>query len=101
MGMTASHLPCDPGRALLLPTALQEWLPQGHLAYCISDTVDALDLSAFQGRYAGGGPRNQPCDPAMMVKTLLYARATGVFSSRRIVRKLHEDVAFRVFAVGN
>ena len=101
MGMTASYLPYDPGQALLLPPALQEWLPQGHLAYYISDTVDALDLSAFHARYAGGGPRNQPFDPAMMVKILLYAYATGVFSSRKIASKLHEDVAFRVLAAGN
>ena len=80
---------------------LQEWLPEGHLAYYISDTVDALDLSAFHARYGGGGPRNQPFHPAMMVKVLLYGYATGVFSSRKIARKLHEDVAFRVLGAGN
>ena len=67
----------------------------------MSDTVDSLDLSAFHERYAAGGPRNQPFDPAMMVKVLVYAYATGVFSSRKIARKLHEDVAFRVLAAGN
>ena len=99
--MATSYLPYDPTQTLLLPPALQEWLPEGHLAYYISDTVDALDLSAFHARYAGGGPRNQPFDPAMMVKVLLYGYATGVFSSRKIARKLHEDVAFRVLAAGN
>ncbi len=99
--MAASYLPYDPTQTLLLPPALQEWLPEGHLAYYISDTVDALDLGAFHARYTGGGPRNQPFDPAMMVKILLYGYATGVFSSRKIARKLHEDVAFRVLAAGN
>ena len=37
----------------------------------------------------------------MMVKVLLYAYATGVFSSRGIARRLEEDVAFRVLAAGN
>ena len=37
----------------------------------------------------------------MMVKILIYAYATGVFSSRAIARKLEEDVAFRVLAAGN
>ena len=36
-----------------------------------------------------------------MVKVLLYAYATGVFSSRGIARALEEDVAFRVLAAGN
>ena len=84
-----------------MPCALQEWLPQGHLAYFISDTVDSLNLQAFHSRYAQGGSRNQPFHPAMMVKVLVYAYATGVFSSRKIARKLHEDVAFRVLAADN
>ena len=37
----------------------------------------------------------------MMVKILIYAYATGVFSSRALARKLEEDVAFRVLAAGN
>ena len=99
--MSTSYQPYEPNQDLLLPHSLQEWLPQGHLAHYISDTVDALDLSAFYKRYEGGGPRNQPFHPAMMVKVLLYGYATGVFSSRKIARKLHEDVAFRVLAAGN
>ena len=99
--MTTSYLPYDPQQQMLLPHALQDWLPEGHLAYYISDTVDTLDLSAFHARYAGGGPRNQPFHPAMMLKVLIYGYATGVFSSRKLARKLHEDVAFRVLAAGN
>jgi len=99
--MTTSYLPYEPGQRLLLPPALEDWLPKGHLAGFISDTIDALDLSGFYKRYEGGGSRNQPFHPAMMVKVLVYGYATGVFSSRKIARKLHEDVAFRVLGAGN
>jgi transposase len=99
--MPASYLPYQPDQDFLLPASMREWLPEGHLAYFISDTVDSLDLSAFHARYEKGGPRNQPFDPAMMVKVLIYGYATGVFSSRKIARKLHEDIAFRVLAAGN
>ena len=37
----------------------------------------------------------------MMVKVLVYAYSTGVFSSRRIARKIEEDIAFRVLSAGN
>ncbi|HEX7639400.1 MAG TPA: IS5/IS1182 family transposase, partial [Burkholderiaceae bacterium] len=57
MGM--SYLPYEPQQQALLPQALQDWLPEGHLAYFISDTVDSLDLQAFYARYEGGGSRNQ------------------------------------------
>jgi len=99
--MAANYLPYEPQQMLLLPEAIQDWLPEGHLAHFVSDTVDLLDLSAFHARYDKGGPRNQPFHPAMMVKVLVYGYATGVFSSRKIARKLHEDVAFRVLAAGN
>jgi transposase len=99
--MAANYLPYEPQQMLLLPEALQDWLPEGHLAHFISDAVDTLDLGAFHARYDKDGPRNQPFHPAMMVKVLVYGYATGVFSSRKIAKKLHEDVAFRVLAAGN
>jgi transposase len=53
-------------------------------------------------RHEESDPRgNQPFDPAMMLKVLLYAYASGTFSSRKIAKKLEEDVAFRVLAAGN
>ena len=99
--MPTSYQPYAPDQDILLPQSLQEWLPAGHLAHYISDTIDALDLSALFKRYEGGGARNQPFHPAMMVKVLVYGYASGVFSSRKIARKLHEDVAFRVLGAGN
>lgn len=99
--MPASYLPYLPDQDFLLPHSMREWLPEGHLAYFINDTVDSLDLRAFHARYAKDGPRNQPFHPAMMVKVLIYGYATGVFSSRKLARKLHEDVAFRVLGAGN
>jgi transposase len=99
--MPTSYRPYEPDQVMLLPASLQDWLPRGHLAYFISDTVDALDLGAFFARYAGGGSRNQPFHPAMMVKVLIYGYATGVFSSRKIERRLHEDLAFRMLGAGN
>jgi transposase/IS5 family transposase len=99
--MNTSYVAYHPEQQQLLPSALQDWLPQGHLAYFICDTIDSLNLSAFHARYAGGGSRNQPFHPAMMVKVLIYGYATGVFSSRKIAKKLHEDVAFRVLGADN
>ncbi len=90
-----------PDQTLLLPADMREWLPEGHLAHHVSDLVDGLDLTAFYAPYEGDGRRNAPYAPRMLVKVLIYAYATGVFSSRGIAKKLEEDVAFRVLAAGN
>ncbi len=99
--MSTTFRPYAPDQSLLFPPDVREWLPEGHLAHHVSDLVDGLDLTAFYVAYAGDGRRNAPYEPRMMVKVLLYAYATGVFSSRRVARKLEEDVAFRVLAAGN
>ena len=99
--MPTTYRPYDPDQLLLLPASLEEWLPEQHLAYFVSDTVEALDLKAFHARYEGDGRRRQPFDPSMMVKVLVYAYASGVFSSRKIASRLEEDVAFRVLGAGN
>src|ERR1017187_71695 len=93
--MPTTFLPYLPDQSLLLPASLTDWLPEDHLAYFISDSVDALGLDSFYARYEGDGRRRQPFDPHMMVKVLVYGYASGVFSSRKIARKLQEDVAFR------
>ena len=99
--MNKTYLPYDPDQQLLLPAALQQWLPQDHLAYFISDVVDQLDLSEITERYereSRGGP---PYHPRMMVKVLLYGYCVGVASSRRMAQRLDEDIAFRVLAANN
>jgi len=99
--MPTTFRPCTPDQSLLFPPSPRDWLPEGHLAFFIADTIAALDLQPFYEPYDGDGRRNQPFDPQMMVTVLLYAYATGTFSSRRIARKLEEDVAYRVLAAGN
>ena len=63
--------------------------------------VDQLDLSAITARYEEERRGGRPYHPRMMVKVLLYGYCTGVASSRRIARRLHEDIAFRVLAANN
>jgi transposase len=90
-----------PEQSLLLPPSLREWLPDGHLAYFVSDVVDELDLSAIESVYEEDDRGQPPYHPRMMTKILLYGYCVGVFSSRKIQKRLVEDVAFRVLAAGN
>ena len=90
-----------PEQNLLLPASLREWLPDDHLCYFVSDVVDQLDLSAIERVYEEEYRGQPPYHPRMMTKILLYGYCVGVFSSRRIQKRLVEDVAFRVLAAGN
>ena len=93
--------PYEPNQILLLPPALQDWLPKDHLIYFVSQVVDSLDLSPITDRYEKELRGYPPYHPAMMTKVLIYAYSQGVYSSRKIERRIQEDIAFRVLAAGN
>ena len=90
-----------PEQELLLPPSLREWLPENHLVYFVSDVVDQLDLSAIHAVYEKEKRGQPPYDPGLMTKLLVYGYCTGVFSSRRIQKRLQEDIPFKVLAAGN
>ncbi len=95
--------PYDPDQAHLFPASPRDWLPEGHLAYFISDTVEALDLKPFMAKYSdrGDGRGSLAYHPAMLLKVLIYAYGVGLFSSRRIAGGIDDLVALRYLAGEN
>jgi transposase len=81
-----------------MPVSVREWLPEDHLAFFVLDTVAELDLAGFYAAHRADGRGGAAYDPATMLAVLLYAYATGERSSRRVERRLVEDVAYRVVA---
>lgn len=88
----------QPEQLLLLPPALNDWLPKGHLASFISDLVDTLDLSTIYDSYDEAKGGQPPYHPAMMVKLLCYGYCVGVTSSRELEKATWESVPFRVLS---
>ncbi|MBL8407084.1 MAG: transposase [Candidatus Accumulibacter sp.] len=59
-----------------------EWLPEHHLARFILAAVTQMDLSAFEGAYAGKGSQAYP--PAMLLALFIYGYVNRTFTSRKI-----------------
>src|SRR5215470_1776500 len=76
--MAKTFRPYEPDQMLLMPPSLADWVPEDHLARFVRDVVDTLDLTAIEAAYA-----------------------TGTYSSRKMARRLVEDVAMRFLAAGN
>ena len=76
---------------------MRDWLPADHLVWFVIDVMGPLDLSAFEQRSDDVRGR-RAYDPAVLATVLVYAYCVGERSSRRIERRCHEDVAFRVAA---
>ena len=86
----------DRDQLFLLPPSVADWLPENHLAFFVLDVVSELDLDAFYAEYREDGRGGAAYDPALVLAVLVYAYCVGERSSRRIERRLVEDVAFRV-----
>ena len=99
--MAKGYRSYQPDQDLLLPPSLRDWLPEDHLVYFVSDVVDQLDLTEIHAVYEKEQRGQPPYDPRLMTKLLVYGYCVGVFSSRKIQKRLQEDVAFRVLAAGH
>jgi transposase len=84
----------DVDQGWLLPPSIHEFVPAGHLAHFVRETVRGeLDLTAIMETYSEerGYP---PYHPGMMVALLLYGYSRGVYSSRQLARACEERVDF-------
>jgi transposase len=91
--MAARFVNIDHDTPLLLPPDLRDWVPENHLVHFVMDAVKMLDLGPARINHRGTGDAQYP--PAMMLGLLIYCYATGTFSSRKIERLTHENVAVR------
>src|SRR5205823_10683575 len=96
--MSRTFKTVDYDRALDLTVRLGDCLPPDHLARFVVDSVALLDLSALYAHYGTRG--GEPYAPEVLLGLLLYAKATGIFISRKIERATYEAVPFR-FIAGN
>ena len=88
----------DRDQLMLMPPSVADWLPEGHLAWFVLDVVAELDLSGFRARYRLDGRGGAAYDPQLLLGVLVYAYCVGERSSRKIEKRLIEDVAYRVLA---
>ena len=77
---------------LLLPPSLDELVPENHMVRVVDAVLDRLDISDILSTYRGGG--NSAFNPKMMLKVLVFAYLSNVYSSRRIEELLKRDIYF-------
>jgi len=82
----------DPGQAFLLPPSLEELVPQNHMVRIINKTIDQMSIDPLIGSYKGGGASCY--HPKMMIKVLVFAYLSRIYSSRQIAKALRQDVLF-------
>lgn len=93
-----NYFPYEPEQAELLPRHVRDELPAGHLCFRIHELIEGLDLSQYDRAYGDEGQRAY--NPRLMLKVWLYGFAVNVRSTRKLERRMQEDLAFRFLAGG-
>jgi transposase len=76
----------------LLPPSLEELIPEKHLVRIINQLVDSVAIKVLEEPYKGGGTTSY--HPKMMLKVIIYAYCTKIYSCRQIADSLQRDIHF-------
>ena len=88
--------PVELNQRLMFPTNVFDLLSKDHECYLYEDIFKQLDTSELEEHYSELGQRAY--HPKLIVSILIYAYSRGVFSSREIERRSHEDLSFMYIA---
>lgn len=84
--------PYNQDQMMLLPPSLDELIPEGHMVRVVNDTIDKLNIEPLLESYKGGG--TSAYHPLMLLKVLVYAYITKLYSVRQIAKALRENIHF-------
>ena len=84
---------------MLLPPSLDELIPENHLVRVVNGAIDKMNTEPLIESYKGGGTTSY--HPKMLLKILVYAYISQIYSSRRIAKALRENIYFMWLAGNN
>jgi transposase len=91
--------PIELDQQVLFASNVFDLLSQDHECYLYEDIFEQLDSSELESKYSVLG--QHAYHPKLIVSILIYAYSRGVFSSREIEKRCHEDLSFMYIAQMN
>ena len=76
----------------LFPVYLSDMVPAEHPARVVDAVVDSLDISGIERGYKGGGTSSY--EPRAMLKVIIYAYLSNVYSGRQMARLWRENIIY-------
>lgn len=76
----------------LFPPCIGDFIPENHPVRTVNAILDNFDISEIESTYKGGGTTSY--HPRMLLKIVVYAYLTNIYSGRRMASLLEENVFF-------
>lgn len=81
-----------PNQILLLPPSLEEMIEANHPVRVVNQVIESINIDPLLKKYKSGGTSSY--HPRMMLKVLVYAYLSNVYSSRKMEAALKENIHF-------
>jgi transposase len=88
----------DRRQELLMPSKIEDYIEDNHLAKLVCTICDMLDLSKIEAKYKERG--QHAYNPRMMIALLFYGYAIGIRSSRKLASACGERLDFMYITQG-
>ena len=82
----------NPNQLSLLPPSLEELIPSNHVVRVVQRVIDQLDIELIIAKYKGGGSSSY--HPRMLLKVIVYAYLSNIYSSRKIEDAVSANIHF-------
>lgn len=87
-------------QTMLLPPSFQDFLGESHEAVILNEFLQDLDITDLEQSYYNEHGGSSAYHPAILLAILIYGYMNGSFSSRKIAKRLRQDIAF-MYLAGN
>src|SRR5271169_332129 len=84
--------PAEFNQRALFPSSIFDLLPNNHECFVFDDIFSQIDISSIENNYSAMG--QNAYNPRLIVGIIIYGYSKGVFSSRQLEKRCHEDLGF-------
>lgn len=84
--------PYNQNQIPLIPMDIDARIPKKHLVRVVNSAIDQMNHSVLFEQYEGGG--TSAYHPVMLLKVIVYAYATKIYSCRNIAKQTRENIHF-------
>ena len=81
-----------PNQMMLLPPSFDEKIPAEHPVRIVNRVIEQINIVPLEKKYEGGGTSSY--HPKMLLKVMVYAYLTNIYSSRKIEEALQQNIHF-------
>jgi transposase len=77
---------------MLIPPSLEEMIDKNHPVRIVNQVIDQIDIDPLFAKFKGGGTSSY--HPRMLLKVVVFAYLSNIYSSRRMEAVLKENIHF-------